>query len=400
MITPQEYIHESDRLRALASYSILDTLPESDFDNLTSIAASICGTPISLISLIDDKRQWFKSHHGLGVTQTDKELAFCAHAINTPNQVFEISDARNDERFHDNPLVTGDPHVIFYAGIPLTTEKGMPLGTLCVIDDKPGKLSADQINALNALSKQVMNLFELRKNKMILEQTLHDLEETNINLEKFAVLAAHDLKSPLHNIASLTTFFEQQYGSKIDAEGLEIIGMIKTSSVKLKKLIQGLLAYSRNDSFLSERNEKVDLVDLIDEIKQLFQVDGNLSIVLLTELKDIYINRIILYHILINLISNAIKYNDKEKVKIEIGAEVVGRFYKFYVKDNGPGIAPEHHSRIFDLFQIMDAKDRFGETGTGIGLATVKKLIEKSGGQIKIDSNQSMGTTFYFTLER
>ncbi|MER3329975.1 MAG: GAF domain-containing protein, partial [Candidatus Kapaibacterium sp.] len=166
MIGPVDHIKENERLKELESFSILDTLPEEDYDNLTAIAAQICGTPISLVSLLDDKRQWFKSHHGLGVSETPKEFAFCAHAINDNDKVFMIKDAREDERFYDNPLVTDEPFVIFYAGIPLVTDDGLPLGTLCVIDHEPKVLSQSQIDALKALSEQVMNLLRLRKSKM------------------------------------------------------------------------------------------------------------------------------------------------------------------------------------------------------------------------------------------
>lgn len=158
MITPKKHNNEEERLRDLESYSIIDSLPESDYDNLTRIASQICNTPISLVSLLDDKRQWFKSHHGLEISQTPKDYAFCAHAINDSNNIFIVEDARKDERFHDNPLVTGDPNIVFYAGVPLISENGYPLGTLCVIDNKPKTLTKDQILSLDALSKQAMNL--------------------------------------------------------------------------------------------------------------------------------------------------------------------------------------------------------------------------------------------------
>lgn len=398
MIRPQDHVREKERLKELDSYSILDTLPEEDFDSLTTIAASICGTPISLISLLDGKRQWFKSHHGLGVSETAKELAFCAHAINQPKEIFEIPDARNDNRFHDNPLVTGDPHVIFYAGVPLITDKGLPLGTLCVIDDKPNKLDEHQIKSLNALSKQVMKLFELRRNKFKLENTLKRLEETNQNLEKFAMLAAHDLKSPLNNIAMLTDFFAKDYGDKIDEEGMDMIEMVKTSSLKLKKLIEGLLAYSKSDSTLSESKSAVIFEDLIDEIKMLHGTDKDLAILVNSSVSEIFVNRTILYHILINLVSNAVKYNDKSQTIIEITASASEKYYEFEVKDNGTGISPENQEHIFELFRITEAKDKFGQRGNGIGLATVKKLIEKSGGTIQLESVIGQGSSFTFSL--
>jgi PAS domain S-box-containing protein len=154
---------EKNRLKALQGYDVLDSLAENEFDEITALASQICGTKIALISLIDEKRQWFKSKVGLGVNETPRELAFCNHAIQDPSKAFIVEDSRNDERFKNNPLATGDPQVIFYAGIPLISEDNYVLGTLCVIDDSPKSLSDSQLTSLKTLSKSVMNLLELRK---------------------------------------------------------------------------------------------------------------------------------------------------------------------------------------------------------------------------------------------
>jgi signal transduction histidine kinase len=395
---PKIPLNEKERLIELDSYSILDTLPECDYDNLTAIAAEICGTPISLISLIDDKRQWFKSHHGVDATETPKEFAFCGHAINTPEDVFIVQDARTDERFHDNPLVTGDPHIIFYAGVPLVSQVGLPLGTLCVIDHKPNLLSQGQIRSLSALSNQVMNLLELRKSKVLLEQTIMELKEKNEDLERFALVAAHDLKSPLINISSLAQLFLNQYKLKLDDEGLEMLQLIISSSDNLIGLIDGLLQYSKAESLLREEKTNLDLKSLIKDIKGLFNYDYNLNLVLKSDLTQIIVNKTAIHQILINLVTNAIKYNDKEAVEIELGVSESDTHFLFYVKDNGPGIAAKFQEKIFKIFEKLKATDKFGRRGNGIGLATVKKIVEKSGGSLSVESELGMGAKFIFTL--
>ncbi|WP_179319013.1 sensor histidine kinase [Winogradskyella helgolandensis] len=400
MIAPKPHINEVQRLKNLESYDILDTIQEIDYDNITAIAAEICNTPIALISLLDDKRQWFKSHYGTDESETPKEYAFCAHAINDERNIFIIQDARTDERFKNNPLVTGDPKIVFYAGVPLTSENGLPLGTLCVLDDKPNLLSQSQLKSLSALSNQVMNLLELRKSKSLLDVALKDLEEKNKELERFAYIAAHDLKSPLINIASLAELFLEDYKLQIDHDGVELLEMIIKSSDNLKELINGLLDYSRSDTFLKQKKTYINLEKLKSEIEGLFNFDHNLKLVLNSSLTQIETNKTVVHHILMNLVSNAIKYNDKPHVEIEFGVSETQTHYEFFVKDNGPGIATKNHNKIFNIFEKVAKQDRFGRVGNGIGLATVKKIVEKSDGKITIESEFNHGAKFIFTLKK
>ncbi len=149
-------------MEALRRYELLDTLPEQALDDLTALAAHICGAPISLISLVDEKRQWFKSKSGLAASETPRDVSFCAHALHQAD-LFIVPDATTDDRFADNPLVTGDPSIRFYAGAPLLTPEGQALGTLCVIDRVPRQLTESQEQALRVLSRQVMAQLELRR---------------------------------------------------------------------------------------------------------------------------------------------------------------------------------------------------------------------------------------------
>jgi GAF domain-containing protein len=158
--------NEAERLRSLREHQLMGTLPEAVYDDITRLATELCGTPISLLTFVDENRQWFKSKQGLEATETPREYSFCAHAIVDPNEVFVVEDARYDERFEDNPLTTGDPHVVFYAGVPVKDAEGNALGSLCVIDNRPRQLTPEKLQALKALAKLVNVHIELRKVKI------------------------------------------------------------------------------------------------------------------------------------------------------------------------------------------------------------------------------------------
>ena len=165
--------NEDGRIVALDKYAILDTEPEQSFDDLTLLASYICKTPIALISLVDEDRQWFKSRVGIAASETSRDIAFCATAI-MQSDVFVVPDALADERFRENPLVVSDPYIRFYAGAPLINEDGYALGTICVVDRTPRDLAPDQKEALKALSRLVLAHLEFRRNLILLKEALSD----------------------------------------------------------------------------------------------------------------------------------------------------------------------------------------------------------------------------------
>jgi len=177
--------NESVRVAKALDYGIMDTLPEQAYDALTALASAICGTPIALITLLDGKRQWFKSRVGLEATETPREDAFCAHAIIEPDAVMVVPDAALDARFMNNPLVLGDPNIRFYAGAPLVTPEGYALGTLCVIDREPRELSESQLESLRLLSKVVVNYLEMRRTIAQFEDAVLERDNYLEHLESY-----------------------------------------------------------------------------------------------------------------------------------------------------------------------------------------------------------------------
>ncbi len=173
MGAPMMSTNDAARVDALQKYAILDSEPEQAFDDLTLLASYICKTPIALISLVDEDRQWFKAKVGISATETSRDIAFCSTAIQQ-TEVFVVPDTLKDERFRTNPLVVSEPHIRFYAGAPLINEDGYALGTLCVIDRAPRNLADDQEAALKTLSRLVLMQMEFRRNLLLLKEALSD----------------------------------------------------------------------------------------------------------------------------------------------------------------------------------------------------------------------------------
>lgn len=391
--------NEKERLKALGSYRVLDTLPEQSFDDLTAIAAHICNTPISLVSLIDFDRQWFKSHHGLDATETPRAQAFCAHAILSPDEVFHIPDAFEDERFRENPLATGAPHVRFYAGTPLVSPEGAALGTLCVIDHEPRNLSPKQLETLKALGRQVVAQLELRKKLMEVEDSKSRLIETNKDLETFTHVLSHDLKTPLRSLVTMAEWLKADCWNQINEQGREYIQVIEDQSKKLIDLMASLkefLSSSASDVVSAPIELEPFLQDVLNDVERKetlrLKVEGNL--------KNLAVNQAALRQVFWNLLSNACKYSDKEITEVTVSAEREGDLAVIKVTDNGPGIDPKYHTKIFEVFESLNTHDRFGTPTTGMGLAIVRRLLKKQAGEICVESSLGKGTTFVISLPR
>lgn len=400
MILPELPVNEKTRLSTLQKLQLLNSGSEESYDNITKLASFICNTPVSLISVIGESTQWFKSKIGTELTEGPREISHCAHAILNPDELMEVSDTREDERFFDNPYTIEDPRILFYAGMPLKAYNGAVMGTLCVLDVEPRVLSDEQKTALQALAKQVENLFELKRHNLQLEKATLELQERNDQLKNFAGIVSHDMKMPLANMIITTDLIKAKYSEKFDAEGIQYLDYLKQSSFKLSNYISGILQHYESDNLTQNKNEEFDIHDLLEGIIDLLNINDNCVINLPEENMMLHCNRIALEQIFLNLIGNSLKYNNKEEIIIDVLCTNGGQFYNFTITDNGLGIPKDKQEDIFELFTVIEEKDRSGNRGNGIGLSTVKKLVTSLGGEISVISEVNKGTTFHFSMNR
>lgn len=374
MIEPNEYFDEINRLKELSTYAILDSIIEEDYDNLVHMAASICETPMSLITIIDKSRQWFKSCTGLDASETPRSISFCGHAINQPEIPLIVEDTFLDERFCDNPLVVGGPKLRFYAGIPLITENGFPLGTLCIADTKPRKVSENQLESLKMLAKQVMNLLALRKSEIKLKGQVN---QNAILLKE----VHHRVKNNLQVVSSLLRL----QSNEISDEKLRAV---------FKDSQDRIIAISKVHDILYQ-SESLDIIDLEEYVRSLAtRVISNMNkdskeinLTVNTNNIELNLDTVIPVGLLLNeIITNSMKYAFKNLNKSEISInfnELSPSNYEIQIGDNGVG----------------GMEDKFtAENNTTLGVRLIKKLTEQLNGVITVD-NAKKGTHYIIRFQ-
>lgn len=242
---------ESERLAALRSYEVMDTEPELEFDDIVVLASRICEVPISAISLVGEEKQFFKAIHGLPARETSRDLSFCAHAILDPAVMTVIPDAESDARTSDNPLVTGDPHIRFYAGMPLVDGDGHALGTLCVIDSRKRTLNPEQQEALTALSRLVVGQLELRRTNRRLRESKHHIEiardqalHASSSRQRFLATMSHEVRTPLNGLIGVAGLLRQ---TPLSAEQTQYLDLVMACAESLASHCGSMLAAAQTD---------------------------------------------------------------------------------------------------------------------------------------------------------
>lgn len=395
---PAKKISETQRLQALHNYRILDTRPEAAFDRLTRIAAAHYDAPIVLVSLVDESRQWFKSRLGLNVCETPREISFCTHAIRSDEPLI-INDASAHPAFANNPLVTGPPHIRFYAGSPLIADSGARLGTLCIIDHEPrpdfGRADAGVLDSLAALVVDEMELRLARERAEAESRAKSD----------FIATMSHELRTPM---TSVLGYMELLAETSLDERQREFVTLVQTSGEHLLQLLNDALDLSRIEAGgLRLRREDFAPAKLIGDAVDFFGASAR------SKGLQIHIEsgpspeaffcgdpqRI--RQILFNLISNAIKFTDKGSVSIgcSIGLDADGRTaLHIAVRDTGIGIGEDIQAILFDRFVQGDSRETREHYGAGLGLAICRELAEAMGGGIGAEKCAGGGTCFRIVI--
>ena len=384
---------EQQRLDVVDKYSLFDSEPELEYDNITFLASKVCNTPISTITLVDENRQWYKSKIGFEHNENPKNMSFCALSLSKNQDVIVVPNLMQDEEFSEIGKLNGLEKDGFYASVTLYNENKIPLGILCVIDFESKTLDKDQIKALKILGKQVEELFKLRLKKIELQKNFEELSIKHQQLKKFSNTISHDLQTPINNIISLISLINEE-DVKEETIISEYLNLVVTSSEQLKEYVNKLLTYYTSDNLIVSKT-RFPLADLISEINQIVNANNEAEIV--TDFDgnlEIITDKTALSQILINIISNGIKYNTTDKPIIKITNNIVNFKSNISISDNGIGIDTQNFETIFQNNKTLSKKDRYGNYGTGLGLAIVMNLTQKIDFDIKVSSEIGKGSTF------
>lgn len=395
--------NELERLAALKRYNILDTLPENAFDDATKLVSYICGVPIAHISFIDETRQWFKSEIGVGVSEVPREISFCQYTI-MDSKMVEIPDTFLNERFKDDPNVTGGFKVRFYAGVPLTTPDGYSIGTLCAIDHVTKELNENQRNALSIVAKHVINQLELRTKNIELDIQKKIAERAVLAKDSFLANMSHEIRTPLNAIIGFTDLLAQ---TKLDAVQRDYIDSVQIAGENLLLIINDILDLSKIESgnlTIEEHpfNLKKTLKHVYNFLKVKVPADVEFNLFLDADMPEVVIGDSgRLNQILVNLIGNALKFTEEGEVTVSVKKVDETADYnslRFSVKDTGTGIAEEKLTTIFERFTQAEESTTRKFGGTGLGLNIVKQLVELHNATIHVKSKQGRGSEFSFVI--
>jgi signal transduction histidine kinase len=387
--------NERGRLEAVRRYEILDTPPDGAFDRITALAARIFDVPISIISIVDSDRIWFKSHHGIDMTEIGRDPGLCASAI-LQYEPWLVTDAEVDPRTLTNPLVVGELGLRFYAGVPLTTRDGYNLGTLNVIDTEPREVDPLQIASLKDLAAIVVDELELRLAARREEESLERLKS------EFVATASHQLRTPLAGIYGAAMTLQRTEANSNEELRRQLVDMIARESRRLTDAVEQIVLATNLEKgrfrILEERFDPIGLARAsVDAARE--RLPGNLTIELVADSEATAVrgDGVGIRAVLENLIDNAIKYSP-DGGRIEVGVRLLSSWVRFWVRDDGLGIPASEQGRVFAKFHRLDPGLTRGVPGAGLGLYICRELVRQMNGRIWLESSEGHGSTFVFEL--
>ena len=408
---PGDVLEESERLDALHYYQVLDSEPEPAFDRITALAARLLRTPIALISFVDERRQWFKSAHGISVSQTPREGGFCAAAITCATPTV-IPDARANAGFANHPMVVGVPGVRLYAGAPLTTGEGHNIGTLCVLDTVARELTEEEVSVLADLAGLVMaqldqrmsKLHLLRSERMRREARRHAqrMEELERVKSDFLLLASHELRAPLAVVIGYASMISEGYLGAVPVSVAAVLPIMSSKLSEMEALIDQMLTSARlEDEQRRSPDLRFDLrqavAETVDGLPELAAMGPRFQLRLADESVEVVGNPGEFAVIVTNLLVNAVKFSPGGgDIRCSVRKAESGAIVE--VSDQGLGISKEDLPRLFTRFGRLVTDDNSHIQGYGLGLSLSRGLARGMGGDLTADSAQGIGSTFTLSL--
>ena len=375
-------------------FFILRTAPNKDYTDILHLGSQIMQAAVALV-IVENHKCWVKTTYGISADEVPKQEILWKKVLQK-NEMLIIEDLKEIK----NSSGISMSNYNSYVGVPLLTKNLQSLGVLMFFGNSPMLPDQDQRESLNILAEQILNLVIYRKQKDEYLRVQQKLEEKYRDLEKFASVVSHDIKSPLANIISLVDLLKEENKENFNDETRQYIDYLSLASHSLRSYVDGLLTFYRSDRILDKTEEDVNLENFFSGIAKLYNVHSDVEINYPSHGILHRVNKSALTQIFMNLISNALKYNNKENRQVDIHFVPTKDHYCFEVKDNGQGIPEESFDKIFDLFTTLDLNDRDGHPGSGIGLATVKKLLDHMGGEISVESEPGKGSNFKFKIKR
>lgn len=390
---------DARRIEALKDYRVLDTAPERSFDSLTELASKLFDTPIALVSLIDEHRQWFKSRVGLGASETPRAYAFCDHAIRQDSTLL-VEDATKDPRFASNPLVTGDPGIRFYCGAVLRTPDGQGLGTLCVIDKVPRTVTEADRRTLEALARHVETEFEVHRRLALLDEALEAQRRRQDGKELLAAMVVHDLRGPLTSISLLAdTLAVDGADAGRDLEDLRF------EALRARRMLSDVLDLCLHGlGGLRPRLARLELNPLVVSAARRFTRRGRVrGQEVLAELPAgaavVEADAELLDRLLENLLGNTMDHGPAGR-PVRVALRLLeGSRIRLEVHDDGQPLPAGVRAGLFKAFETLAATAGAGGEGhRGLGLAFCRLAAESHGGTIGVEPGADRGNTFFVEL--